>query len=118
MVGRLLEIKFPTTRKIIKKGDLDGEEKYLSTQLLYSSSDAIFVTGLDECDFLQCKIEEYNSWEDFVRDSRSNNHWFSIKTNLEKGCLIQLLPKKLIGGNDPKYVCTMRNIFIRHIAYV
>ena len=100
LVGRLLEIKFPKTRKIITEGDLDGDicPHYYKLQVLTQ----LYVTKMDECDFLQCKIEEYESWEDFVKDSVTNIPGLSKKTNLEKGCLIQLLPKKMIGVGDPK----------------
>lgn len=99
LVGRLLEIKFPKTRKIVTEGKLDGDivPHYYYVQI----QTQLFVTGLDECDFLQCKPEEYESWEDYVKDSYPNIPGLSKKTNLEKGCLIQLLPKKMVGG-DPK----------------
>lgn len=100
LVGRLLEIKFPKTRQIKTTGDLDGDicphQYYMQIQT------QLFVTGLDECDFLQCKIEEYDSWEDFIQDSDPLIFGLSKKTNLEKGCMIQLLPKKMIGTGDPK----------------
>lgn len=98
LVGRLLEIKFPKLRKIVTDGKLDGDicphyyHRQVETQL--------FVTQLDECDFLQCQMEEYDSWQDFLQDSHPHIPGLSKKTNLEKGCLIQLLPKKMIGG-DP-----------------
>lgn len=95
LVGRLLEIKFPTTRKIILEGDLDGDiiPHYYNWQILTQ----LYVTKLDECDFLQCKIDEYDSWDEFVADSRKGIPGLSTETNLEKGCLIQLLPKNMIG---------------------
>lgn len=100
LVGRLLEIKFPKTRKINVVGDLDGDicPHYYYVQV----QTQLYVTKMDECDFLQCKIEEYDSWEDYVQDSNPNLPGLSKKTNLEKGCLIQLLPKKMIGTSDPK----------------
>lgn len=98
LVGRLLEIKFPKTRKINTKGKLDGDicphQYYIQVQT------QLFVTGMDECDFLQCKIDEYGSWQEFIDDSRRDVPGLSKITNLEKGCLIQLLPKKMAGG-DP-----------------
>ena len=99
LVGRLLEIKFPKTRKIVTEGDLDGDicPHYYKLQVLTQ----LYVTKMDECDFLQCKIEEYESWEDFVKDSNPNIPGLSKKTILEKGCLIQLLPKKMVGTGDP-----------------
>lgn len=99
LVGRLLEIKFPKIRKIVTQGKLDGDicPHYYYVQI----QTQLFVTELDECDFLQCRVEEYDSWEDYVNDSYPNVPGLSKKTNLEKGCLIQLLPKKMVGG-DPK----------------
>jgi len=99
LVGRLLEIKFPKTRKINTEGKLDGDicPRYYFLQI----QTQLFVTELDECDFLQCKIEEYDSWEDFIQDSNAKIPGLSKKTNLEKGCLIQLLPKAMIGVGDP-----------------
>ncbi|AFX92611.1 putative phage-type endonuclease [Megavirus courdo11] len=99
LVGRLLEIKFPKTRKIETHGDLDGD---ICPHYYYLQVQAqLFVTELDECDFLQCKIEEYDSWEEFVQDSNPKIPGLSKKTNLEKGCLIQLLPKKMINIENP-----------------
>jgi len=98
LVGRLLEIKFPKTRKIQTEGDLDGDicphQYYVQVQT------QLFVTELDECDFLQGDMEEYESWNDFVADTHPSIPGLSKKTNLEKGCLIQLLPKKMIGRSD------------------
>lgn len=98
LVGRLLEIKFPFRRKINTVGELDGDicPHYYHVQVLTQ----LYVTGLDECDFLQCELEEYDSYEDFISDSNPSVSGLSKKTNLEKGPLIQLLPKKLIN-DDP-----------------
>ena len=109
LVGRLLEIKFPKIRKILTEGDLDGDicPHYYYVQV----QTQLFVTKMDECDFLQCQIEEYDSWEDFVKDSHPNIPGLSKKTNLEKGCLIQLLPKKMISNDDPK-MCLFNGKYI------
>ena len=59
LIGRLLEIKFPAIRKIKMQGNLDGDicPHYYYVQV----QTQLFVTNLDECDFLQCKVEEYES---------------------------------------------------------
>ncbi len=63
MVGRLLEIKFPKSRKILTEGDLDGD---ICPHYYYQQVQTqLYVTGLNECDFLQCKIEEYDTWDEF-----------------------------------------------------
>ena len=101
LVGRLLEIKCPNIRRIILEGDLDGDiiPHYYYVQVLTQ----LFVTRMDECDFIQCKIEEYDTWGDFVSDCDSRISGLSKKTNLEKGVLIQLAPKDMIGPQaDPK----------------
>ena len=97
LVGRLLEIKFPHCRKILTEGRLNGDicphYYYLQVQT------QLYVTKMDECDFLQCKIYEYGSWEKFVKDSDPKLPGLSKTSKLEKGCLIQLLPKELISAN-------------------
>lgn len=100
LVGRLLEIKFPRLRRINTEGDLDGDicPHYYYVQV----QTQLFVTQLDECDFLQCQMEEYDSWEDFLQDSNKSIPSLSKKTNLEKGCLVQLFPRKMVGVGDPK----------------
>ena len=45
-------------------------------------------------------MEEYDSWNEFVTDSNPKIPGLSRKTNLEKGCLIQLLPTKMINKSD------------------
>lgn len=109
LVGRLLEIKFPYSRFIKTVGDLDGVicPHYYFVQV----QTQLFVTEMDECDFLQCKIEEYNSWEDFVADSNPQIPGLSIKTNLEKGCLIQLLPRAMAADED-KNMCLFNAKYI------
>lgn len=100
LVGRLLEIKFPRTRKIITTGKIDGDicphYYYLQCQT------QLFVTEMDECDFLQCKIEEYENWNQYLSDTHPTIPGLSEKTSLEKGCLIQLLPKNRISSEDTK----------------
>lgn len=102
IVGRLLEIKFPATREILTSGDLDGD--ICPHQYYLQCLTQMFVTKMDECDFLQCKIEEYESYDDFVKDSQSKIPGLSKSSNLEKGCIIQLLPKKLVNDDD-KLMC-------------
>jgi len=99
LVGRLLEIKFPKTRQILTTGNLNGD--ICPRQYYLQCLTQMFVTKMDECDFLQCKMEEYASYEDFLKDSQTKLPGLSKQTNLEKGCIIQLLPKKMIN-DDPK----------------
>lgn len=102
LVGRLLEIKFPKTRQILTSGDLNGD--ICPRQYFLQCITQMFVTKMDECDFLQCKMDEYDSYDDFVKDSQQKIPGLSKQTNLEKGCIIQLLPKKMINDDD-KLMC-------------
>ncbi len=47
---------------------------------------------LDDCDFWQCCITEYESKDDFIIDTHPKEQFRSLKTDFEKGCLIQLFP--------------------------
>lgn len=96
-VGRMLEIKCPVTRKINKsENPLEACPIYYYDQVLQQ----LEVCDLDECDFWQCKISEYSSREEFIEDTDKNEPFRSKKTEYEKGCLIQLLPKKINIGDD------------------
>lgn len=97
-VGRLLEIKFPYSRKIEFEGKLDGDicPHYYYVQV----QTQLFVTGLTECDFLQCKAVEYDCFDDYVEDSVPNLPGLSKKTNLEKGVMIRLSPRNLVGNKN------------------
>lgn len=100
LVGRLLEIKCPATRKINFVGNLDGDicPHYYFVQV----QTQLFVTDMNECDFLQCKISEYNSYDEFVKDSDPRVPTLSKSSGKEKGCIIQLLPRKFVRI-EPEY---------------
>jgi putative phage-type endonuclease len=93
-VGRMLEIKCPVTRKIKLTGDiLDICPIYYWCQVQLQ----LQCCGLDLCDFWQCRILEYPNKQDFINDTDNNEPFKSISTKLEKGCVIQLLPKNKIN---------------------
>lgn len=98
LVGRLLEIKFPATRPILTEGDLNGT--ICPRQYYLQCLTQMYVTKMDECDFLQCKLEEYDSYDEFINDNVPGMPGLSKQTGLEKGCIIQLLPKKMINDDD------------------
>lgn len=108
IVGRLLEIKFPKTREILTKGDLDGD--ICPHQYYLQCLTQMFVTEMDECDFLQCKIEEYSCYDDFVQDSQDKIPGLSKSSNLEKGCIIQLSPKHLINVDEK--LCLFKSAYL------
>lgn len=95
-VGRMLEIKCPNRRKIQTSGAIKGficpEYYWVQVQL------QLECCNLNECDFLQCDLQEYDDRDDFIEDTDPNEPFRSISTGLEKGCLIQMLP--LNKGSD------------------
>lgn len=99
LVGRMLEIKCPLFRKIKYEGEVKGEicPIYYWCQV----QQQLECCNLDECDFVQCSIEEYKTREDFLNDSSYNQEYLSLKSGLEKGALIELVPLK-IGEEDIK----------------
>jgi putative phage-type endonuclease len=101
LIGRMLEIKCPLTRTIRLDGKIFGEicPKYYWAQVQIQ----LEVCDLDECDFWQCRIEEYASREEFINDTNYNNMYLSNEHNMEKGCIIQLMPKDKINEDMPRY---------------
>ena len=112
-VGRMLEIKCPLVRKIKMEGEIIDHicpiYYWVQVQLQLECCD------LEECDFWQAEIREYASREEFIKDTDPNEPFRSKTTQFEKGCLIQLLPKKrmpdVVNGkyknvveDDSKYI--------------
>jgi len=91
-IGRMLEIKCPYVRKIKMTGPIIDNicpiYYWVQTQLQLECCD------LEECDFWQTEIKEYDSRYDFNADTDPDEPFRSKTTKFEKGCLIQLLPKK------------------------
>lgn len=90
-VGRMLEIKCPKSRVINMDGDIKGHicpiYYWDQVQLQLECCD------LDECDFWQCSIKEYNTRESFLADTDPKSPFKSKSFGYEKGCIIQLLPQ-------------------------
>lgn len=110
MIGRMIEVKCPPSRVILNKGKINGdicpEYYWIQVQLQLECCD------LYECDFWQCHITEYPSYEEFVSDEVNNashscnqiqdqnettvieNEPEKIKLDcrLRKGAIIELLP--------------------------
>jgi len=92
-IGKLLEIKCPATRKIIQKG---GEHAICPIYYWVQVQMQLQCCQLNSCDFWQCNIKEYNNRTDFIKDSGTES--FRTKLGREKGCIIQIIPKKF--GSD------------------
>jgi hypothetical protein len=100
-IGRMLEIKCPFIRKIIHNGEIKDNivpiYYWVQVQLQLQCCE------LDECDFWQCELTEYKSRDEFIKDTNPTEPWRSLKNNLEKGCVIQLIPKARLNEIEDNY---------------
>lgn len=80
LYGRMLEIKNPFSREISGKPKM---EYWIQMQL------QLEVCDLDECDFLETKMVEYDNFNDFKEDSESPElMWLKNKENKYKGLML------------------------------
>lgn len=111
-VGRMVEIKCPFVRKIQMEGDIFDicpEYYWVQVQLQLECCE------LEECDFWQCSIYEYQSRDEFVYDTDKNENFRSKLSTFEKGCLIQLLPCDKV--RDPVEKIYLETLY-EHAKYV
>lgn len=97
MIGRMLEIKCPYSRKIKTKGQVNGGicPHYYWCQV----QQQLECCDLDKCDFWQCSITEYKDRNEWLMDEHTDNinteeqekNKFLLDT-CKKGCIIQLQP--------------------------
>lgn len=109
-IGRMIEVKCPPSRVILNKGKINGnicpDYYWIQVQL------QLECCNLYECDFWQCHITEYPSYNEFVSDevndaSHSCNQIYDqnettiieneperikLDSRLRKGAIIELLP--------------------------
>ena len=89
-VGRMLEIKCLTSRTFNITDEIKGgicpiyywDQVQLQLECL----------DLDDCDFWQCKITEYESRDEFINDTDKAEPFRSKTYGFEKGVIIQVLP--------------------------
>jgi putative phage-type endonuclease len=91
-VGTMLEIKCPKSREINDEEPFE-EIKYYERQV----QQQLEVCKLKQCHFWQCKIREYETREAFMEDTDEKEPFRSKSYGMEKGCLIQLLPRAKMG---------------------
>ena len=79
-IGRMLEIKCPPKRKFTKT---------VPKHYWYQMQGQLECCNLEECDFLQVKFHEYNSFDDYIKDI-DNNIYPDGKTEkgFPKGCTL------------------------------
>lgn len=80
-IARMVEIKCPPKRKFTKS---------VPAHYLMQVQGQLEVCDLDECDFFQVKIEEYNSYEDYCNDI------FEIDGNVQNGRTHLNYPKGIV----------------------
>jgi len=80
--GRMVEIKCVVSREITKSEVVPYYYSQVQTQLE--------CCGLDECEFTECKILEYKSFNDFCLDTNpdNNNIWYNV-FDKKKGIVLQ-----------------------------
>ena len=86
----MLEIKCPFVRKIIMEGDII--DNICPIYYWIQVQQQLECCDLDECDFWQCAIKEYDNRVDFINDTNEREPHRSKRAGFEKGCIIQLLP--------------------------
>ena len=90
--GIMLEIKCPYSRKI--------EEGVPPIWYWVQMQHQLFVTDLDECDFLECEIKELKSEEEFINQTLENNQ--------DKGILLNKLCEQ--DNSEIKYIYPPDNL--------
>lgn len=91
--GTMLEIKCPWKREIIGIPPI---------YYWYQMQQQLEVCKLNKCDFVECKIFEYQSWNDFLDDNYEGDV-SKNKFNLEKGCIIEFI-KSTDNKNEFDYI--------------
>lgn len=91
--GTMLEIKCPWKREIIGIPPI---------YYWYQMQQQLEVCKLNKCDFVECKIFEYQSWNDFLDDNYQGDI-SKNKFNLEKSCIIEYI-KSTGDKNEFDYI--------------
>ena len=93
LVGRMLEIKCPLTRKIKYKGEI--KDNICPIYYWDQVQNQLACCDLEECDFVQCNMEEYASKEEWDEDTNEECYYKSKKYGKERGVLVEFLPVDL-----------------------
>jgi len=107
LVGRMLEIKCPTMRKIKYSGDI--KDTICPIYYWCQVQQQLECLDLDECDFIQCNIERYRGREDWLVDTHPECDFKSNKYGNLRGVVIELIPTKLseCDYNEKGYLADM-----------
>ena len=93
LVGRMLEIKCPTMRRIQYSGDI--KDTICPVYYWCQIQQQLECLDLDECDFIQCNIERYGSRQEWLADTHPQCNFKSAKYGNPRGIAIELIPSKL-----------------------
>jgi len=93
LVGRMLEIKAPTMRKIKYEGYI--KDTICPIYYWCQIQQQLECMNLDECDFIQCNIERYSGREEWLEDTQPECEFRSKKYGNLRGVVIELIPVKL-----------------------
>lgn len=93
LVGRMLEIKCPTMRKIKFEGNI--KDTICPIYYWCQIQQQLECLNLDECDFIQCNIERYEGRDEWLEDTHPECDFKSKKYSNLRGVVIELIPNKL-----------------------
>ena len=93
LVGRMLEIKCPTMRKIKYEGDI--KDTICPIYYWCQIQQQLECLDLDECDFIQCNIERYENRHSWLEDTHPECDFKSRKYKNLRGIIIEIIPNKL-----------------------
>jgi len=93
LVGRMLEIKCPTMRKIQYKGNI--KDTICPIYYWCQIQQQLECLDLDECDFIQCNIERYKNRQEWLLDTHDKYDFKSKKYGNPRGIIIEIIPLKL-----------------------
>ena len=101
LVGRMLEIKCPTMRRIQYSGDI--KDTICPIYYWCQIQQQLECLDLDECDFIQCNIERYENRQSWLDDTDPNCDFRSAKYGNLRGIVIELIPTKLAEVDYNEY---------------
>ena len=122
LFGTMLEIKCPYVRKITTSGLIDGEicPHYYHCQVQLQ----LECCKLDKCDFWQCKIIEYPTYQDYILDEfpetkhtkgTNGEKELNIDTKWTRGGIIELIPNDILINFKPKFKGDKKEFYCKYI---
>lgn len=101
LVGRMLEIKCPSMRKIQYSGKI--KDNICPVYYWCQIQQQLECLNLDECDFIQCNIERYKGREEWLADTHPECDFRSAKYGNMRGIVIELVEQNLTATDFNSY---------------